>query len=375
MSDPKFTRAIPDPNNPSRATLLQIDGVDVADSHALASNEGMHVYLRKAVAAEAFPFTRAQLQKSILLINIYLENFEGLNLSLFANLSGPDILGTRGCIRLNVAANSFHWAGPYSIEAMRTMIFDRLNSQNDGLFAAGDDDPLRADLFGGFSVSCEWGIDEKLNDLVRTVSVEGRALIRETHYRLIAEVQRDTLVTLFRFPPAVRVACEQYLVYFGQFLADLGIQAETSLQHHSGELLFSVTPRDGVEALDRIRVALDEYLSLYRMREFDQEIAKTSDIAAMQLQANVHHLKGQLALAAAIMRAKDAEIESLELSNLQYRQMAATQAEVTRLAQRDSGESEPLLGDFVAVTQVETTGLRLDLPRILRSLKRRFGSE
>src|SRR5688500_5103489 len=64
-------------------------------------------------------------------------------------------------------------------------------------------------------------------------------LLEHAREVLSEEVQRDTLVTLFRFPPAVRAACEQYLVYFGQFLEDLGIRATTDLRHReAGDVLF-----------------------------------------------------------------------------------------------------------------------------------------
>ena len=51
-------------------------------------------------------------------------------------------------------------------------------------------------------------------------------------------------MTYFEFPDAVRVPCEQYLLYFAQFLRDLGVEASSELRHEVGMVLFSVTPTD-----------------------------------------------------------------------------------------------------------------------------------
>src|SRR5215469_11433116 len=61
---------------------------------------------------------------------------------------------------------------------------------------------------------------------------------------------------LFTFPAPIKSACEQYLLYFGQFLSDLGIQTQTELAENAARVLFSVTPIDATQALSQIRDAL-----------------------------------------------------------------------------------------------------------------------
>jgi hypothetical protein len=45
---------------------------------------------------------------------------------------------------------------------------------------------------------------------------------------------RESLAVFFEFPEPIKTACEQYLLYFGQFLKDLGVSATTALTHESG---------------------------------------------------------------------------------------------------------------------------------------------
>jgi hypothetical protein len=62
--------------------------------------------------------------------------------------------------------------------------------------------------------------------------------VNETAVRRILKNRKDALVTFFDFPPFLQSACEQYLVYFIQFLEDLGIQADSELKREAGYLMF-----------------------------------------------------------------------------------------------------------------------------------------
>ena len=59
--------------------------------------------------------------------------------------------------------------------------------------------------------------------IIRDVCEEAEAI-------LTASTPKEALVTLFRFAPEVKTACEQYLLYFVQFLEDIGISATVDLQ-------------------------------------------------------------------------------------------------------------------------------------------------
>src|SRR5262249_33772920 len=72
----------------------------------------------------------------------------------------------------------------------------------------------------------------------------------------------NSVEVVLDFPPDIKVSCEQYLLYFVQFLKDLGVDAEAELKHNAGQVLFSVIPANKDEALDKIRDALDIYLLL-----------------------------------------------------------------------------------------------------------------
>lgn len=185
-------------------------------------------------------------------------------------------------------------------------------------------------------------------------------------------VRKNSLVTWFNFPAPIKTSCEQYLIYFVQFLEDLGIKANSEIKEDAGRILFSVTPADGPSALGKIKEALEAYLDLPRNPEFNTAADELSDMAVSQLKANVFFLKSQLAIAQAVLEAKDATIEALKLTTYQQRQMlTGSTSGVTEKAHEN--ESEPILGDTVHLTKFEGKFLKVDMPTILRRLKRSFG--
>lgn len=261
------------------------------------------------------------------------------------------------------------WANPWSF-ANLTEVLERLApSFGFDLFADSEDmfipggvrvSPLIAP--GNISLG-EW-IDSQLPQAVALLSTAVEQLNRQ--------VRKDALFTFFEFPAAVSTACQQYLLYFVQFLSDLGIEANAEIKQDAQRVLFSVTPKEGPEALKKIQEALQVYLDLPASPRALNEAG--SDMAVQQLKANVFHLQGQLAIAEAVLQAKDATIEATRLTAYRYRQMLLTaSAEPREPRDPDPASEEPLVGEYVKVTPYKGKGFTADLPALLRMLKRKVG--
>lgn len=265
-----------------------------------------------------------------------------------------------------------HWARPWSILEYA----DELRAQVEhagiqGLVLRSEDD---SPVMEGLSFVCEVSSsDTVIEDEIARWTPLLQQIMKASATALNERVSKDSLVTSFNFPPAVSAACQQYLLYFVQFLQDLGIEANAELKETADRVLFSVTPRSGPEALARIREALAAYLRLPTEPGAAGAAAAGGrpDIALLQLQANVSHLQSQLALGSALVQAKDATIEALHLSNYQLRQMQL-QLPPAASAPRAEGAPEPLIGSAVKVTTYKKGMIEVDVPGILRALKRRF---
>ena len=125
----------------------------------------------------------------------------------------------------------------------------------------------------------------------------------EVVHRLENEKSEDSILNTFNFPKEFKIPCEQYLLYFAQFLQDLGINATSNLKEEAGKVLFSVTPTDDIEALDKIREALAVYLNLP-----SSPIVYDESFAAMRLQQQVENLQHSQKMAVREIRSAEREL-------------------------------------------------------------------
>lgn len=183
----------------------------------------------------------------------------------------------------------------------------------------------------------------------------------------------------FEFPTEIRSACQQYLIYFSQFLSDLGIEAETSLRQDAQRVLFTVMPGNPEEGLDKIREALEIYLSFPGNEHFSEAAATVNDIAVYQLVEEVYSLRSKLATAGMRMELQRATIEQLQLTNtlLRSKPVRGTQEDPMLLPKPADGED--ILGGMLTIKPIDMPGVSANLPEIwrrfpelLRQLKRKW---
>jgi hypothetical protein len=131
-----------------------------------------------------------------------------------------------------------------------------------------------------------------IREVIRSQSDLMENLHELTRSSLLSQLQNESVVVRFEFPEEAKIACEQYLLYFVQFLQDVGVEATAELQHDAGQVLFAVTPKDKDDALEKIRNALHLYLNI-PLSIID---GSETNIATQRLASNVYHLRSQLAL-------------------------------------------------------------------------------
>jgi len=188
----------------------------------------------------------------------------------------------------------------------------------------------------------------------------------------VTAAQKESVAVYFDFPESIKVPCEQYLLYFAQFLKDLDVEADTTLSHEAGRVLFTVTPADQKEALDKIQTALDVYLKLPTNPITDTPISESIEV--QRLEANVLRLRGDLKLAAAETQAKDATIRAQNL--IIEVQKGMLSGEILANSVKDvtptPKDKEDVIPGILALSTYEDKGLSLNLGEVLRRLKRLF---
>lgn len=166
-------------------------------------------------------------------------------------------------------------------------------------------------------------------------------------------------IAKFNLAPEIKTACTQYLTYFTQFLTDIGIDATSETKEDAGRILFSVKPKDTSTALITIQEALQVYTNL-PFSNFQKYSYDTNDTAIKQLEANINHLKEQIALSVATMKTSKA-IELLALNNYKSNSENLTVK-----------NEEKILWGIVTLKELEGKGISINIPELYRRLKRKF---
>jgi hypothetical protein len=194
-------------------------------------------------------------------------------------------------------------------------------------------------------------------------------------YRSLTEgAYKNSVVLHLNLPEEVRISCEQYLLYFVEFLSDLGVEATAELQHKVGEVLFSVTPTNTEDALEKIKTALEIYLHLPSSIIVGSSSSE-NEIAILKLEANINHLKGQLRLEQATLQAKDATIQAQQFLIRQQELILSGEILIESIKPPSTQGAEDkidLFGGKFSITKLKKEGFEVDLPKIFKSLKDLF---
>lgn len=257
-------------------------------------------------------------------------------------------------IRFKFQYDNEEWRNPYSLKEFGDQM-ESMCSELDFINYEQDDELIS----NGFII---WkqikNIEELLCDLVESYSQEVNSIFDKVIENLYTNNLHNSINFEFSVDNNIKIACEQYLIYFIQFLEDMGIQASSQITNESHKILFSVTPDDPKIALEQIKESLDLYLQLPNY----PDALSTSDmneIAILQLKSNISHLNSQLALAKATIIAQEKTIAALEIMKTE------------KIINTDNWNEESILNGVVTITEYEQNGFKINFPKLYRLLKRK----
>ncbi|HSY61789.1 MAG TPA: hypothetical protein VK796_07925, partial [Cytophaga sp.] len=255
------------------------------------------------------------------------------------------------------------WNKPWSMSSFANEFEENIRRLNNNKFEYYQEEP--DSMLNGFGVTyCPLNGNSIIKTEVDYLFTVIEEQLLQTNKNLLESLNEEAVLTYFQFPDEVKTACKQYLVYFAQFIADLGIIVDTEIKEELHHTLFKVIPSNKEEGLDKIKEALNIYLNAPNDNSFHIQAINQTDIAIRQWEANIFHLKSQLSLAGSIIQAKDATIQMLQLSNYQYKQLLESHS-----AKKETDKEEIIRG-ILSVNKFEGKGFTIDIAEIFRRLKR-----
>lgn len=258
----------------------------------------------------------------------------------------------------------YKWSNPYNINDFFKTLKIHLENEDYPI----DKISLVNDFVNEIGINLEIPID--INDhttpiktILHKYDEALRVGIMKSNNIILASKKENLISILFNFSDDTRTICSQYLIYFGKFMEDLGVDLNTSIEEKGNSVLLSVTPVDKDTAVSKIYDALRIYLEIPKY-----EYTSTSEmtIQSNQLKANLLHLKSQILLSQSIIQSKNATIESLYFTNHNLQQVIINSKE------KIENENEDVIPGLVSVKKYEGNLLSVNLPELLRKIKNMF---
>jgi len=258
------------------------------------------------------------------------------------------------------------WNKPYSIFEFSKVLSKTIASDNETNYKyfQNDDEVVS----NGFGILFSFPDIKTILSGIVVKSIEKiEEIIDRTTSSLVSNLDKEAITTFFVFPDHIKTACKQYLIYFAQFLMDIGIEAETEIKEEAHKTLFKVIPKDNNESLGKIKDALLIYLNAPSFVSSLIQTEINNDVSVMQWKANILHLNSQLMFANSILQLKDATIQSLQLSNYQFQQLIQDKGYI-----KESDDEEEIIKGVVSLSKYEGKGFSVNFAEIFRRLKRTF---
>ena len=202
--------------------------------------------------------------------------------------------------------------------------------------------------------------DELIRDVVQRHIPTALMLLREATIRLQRRLERKVTLEFGHLPQSVSCSVQQYLLYLYQFLTDLGLDVTSELSCQAGRILFTLVPVSKTQALQRLNKALQLYLQLHSMSEFSSLSRDTSNRALLDLRTPVTVMSEGIS-------ALEHRVEVIETEPCRYT-INAHPFDPEPIKE----DREALVRDLIYVRPFEKFGVKLQIPQMVRALKRRL---
>jgi hypothetical protein len=131
---------------------------------------------------------------------------------------------------------------------------------------------------------------------------------------LLLKSNGNTFTKIFNFPDEYENICSQYLMWFGEFLKNLGIKANVRTEPNNGQTALIVSPNESDELLIKIEQLFYQYIQLpyVELLPPQNELTPNEMHAYQSALMQVQHLNTQIQLKDSIIASYQATNTSLQ---------------------------------------------------------------
>lgn len=190
------------------------------------------------------------------------------------------------------------------------------------------------------------------------------------HNQLKERSLNDYLLRTFTFPGEYQAICSQYLIWFGEFLENFGINALISVNHKGQDTQVTISSQHTEKMFQEIESLFSQYISL-PYAEFlpanSQQLIPEQQFLVTQLQTQINHFKGQLEMKSSALQLKEATIQSLQGQILSQQNTIDVQKNQLLLIESIQDEKDlELFGGVVSIGNIEWGPIKISPKKLFR---------
>ncbi len=166
-----------------------------------------------------------------------------------------------------------------------------------------------------FTIEYEKYFDYSLMEELRTILLKVEKVFDICIDEFSFEESDNDILAAFDIPDHLRTTCGQYLVYFQEFLNDIGLSAKVSILNKESATLLSIKPNNKEEALEKIHDALSLYLGITNLSDENLDKLRSEN---QELQVALNSLKSECYDFKRKLCHKETEVLTLQKANKVY---------------------------------------------------------
>jgi hypothetical protein len=253
------------------------------------------------------------------------------------------------------------WRYPFTVKEFNDAVCARLKSM---YVEIDDEEYFRINI--KLKVSNE-DANSNLAQLIDRHSSKIKKIVEEEKIKLTNKNIEAVFVKVFNFPSEYKNICSQYLMWFGEFLRNLGIKANVSTQQNIKQTVLIVSPERNGELLTQVEQLFYQYIQLPYMETLSpQQALSPQELHAYQSAVmQVQHLQTQVQM-------KDAVIASYKATNIELMKQAESHhSQKILLDSLEEDKKYEFFGGALKIPIKQTIGkngkVEIDLSKIFRN--------
>ncbi|MDP1663616.1 MAG: hypothetical protein Q8L79_00695 [Methylobacter sp.] len=202
----------------------------------------------------------------------------------------------------------------------------------------------------------------RIDEVIHAAKKEYQSLV----VKLARAGSENIFVKVFNFPKEYESICTQYLVWFGEFLLNLGIDADVSAENNRHQTSLIVSPKEAPELLIKIEQLFYQYLSLPYIEYSPAQAVSASVEDKYLLQmlfSQVENFKNQIQMKDAVIEMKELSIASLK-ENLHEKE-----EKILLIQSMKNAKDIEIFGGAISLGEIKLGPLKLDPKKLLDAFK------